>query len=672
MENKCFRSSINHIPKDQAKLRNSAIPFFLSLEFQREGFTVPVIQEALIRCEKCKAYLNPYVEIISPGYKWKCNLCESVNETSVPFQMRERRTCEARDAEGMAAFNRATYLREELTSDVYEIEAPETFNVATPEQPVVCFLVDASSEAVATGVLSSVLSCVRETLRSLECDRRTKAALVFFSEAVFVLNNNMTFTAINGDVPLILSERMLFTLSREDENSFFGIDASKIETYFEARKTSAVNYLLGLRVCGQALRSATLFSFISAVPNYGEGRVEPSGSLVCKNSLYKEIAELFVKKGICNNLFIMARGSVELSSIKIPSQYTGGQVLYYPNYDGAEAASTAKFYCDMTDYFARESNFGAVCRVRASEGIVLKSVYGHFYQKGSDLLSYANYNPCHNINFSLQLFNDVKTALYVQVAMARLTKNGRKLIRVMNIAIPAGGVSFYDTVDAYAVAHCLCLDAFYHESKRKLGGKENLESRLVEIWRELKTHGRVPDCLQNLPTLVSALTKGVPFRPDLSTPLDFRGFYMYMLSNYSWRITDLMIYPVLLNVLMDNVAPLPLSVRSVDKGGLYILDTGVNLIFYVGQACDRVPAETLFGSTASGPFLFNPVEDEFSKYVSELVVYLTSGRAMKPKFVLADGRRTSVYNDIFFSYMYEDSLYQLPSAIDFRNTLSSK
>jgi len=672
MENKCFRSSINLIPRDQAKLRNSAIPFFLSLEFQREDFPVSIISEPLVRCEKCKAYLNPYVEIISPGYKWKCNLCETVNEVSVPFQMRERRTSDAHDPEAVAAFNRATYLREELASDVYEIEAPDAFNVTTPDQPVACFLIDASSEAMAIGLLGSVLSCIRETLRSIEWDKRTKVAFVFYSEAVFVLNSNMTFTAINGDVPLILSERMFFTLKKEDENSFLGIDMASIEAYFGARRSTAVNYLLGLRVCGEALRSATLFSFISAAPNHGEGRVEQSGSLVCKNGLYKEIAELFVRNGICNNLFVMARGSVELSSIKIPSQYTGGQLLYYPNYDGSDVASTSKFYCDLTDYFGRETNTGAMCRVRASEGVVIKSVYGQFYQKGSDLLSYTNYNPCHNINFSLQMFSDVKTAVYVQVAMARLTKGGRKLIRVMNIAIAGGGVSFYDTVDAYAVAHCLCLDAFYHESRRKLGGKENLEMRLGEIWRELKAYGRVPDGLQNLPTLISALEKGVPFRPDVGTPQDFRGFYMYMLSNYSWRTTDRMIYPVLVNVLMENVVALPLTVRSLEKSGLYILDTGVNLIFYVGEACSEEHVGSLFGDAGSGPFLFSPSEGEFTAYVSEVVVYLTRGRVVKPRYVLANGRETSVYNDIFYSYMYEDTLYQLPSAIDFRNALSSK
>ena len=491
------------------------------MEFQKEGMPAPLVQEALIRCDKCKAYLNPFVEIINPGYKWKCNLCDTINEVSVPFQMKERKACE-NNADSLinSTFNKTYFLREELINEVYEIEAPDSFNVATPDQPIICFLIDISAEATNLSVLSSVLSCINETLKSIDYDKRTKVSLIFFNESVYVLNNNHTFTIINGDVPLILAEKILFTLEKE---SFFNINFDKIIQYFQDKKSSQMNYLLALKTSVQAFRSATLFSFVSSTPNSGDGRVDASTSLICKNANYKDIAESLVRKNICCNLFVMTRSSVELSSIKIPSQYTGGQILHYPNYDGSDAASTSKFYCDLTDYFNRETNFGAVCRIRANEGIVLKSVYDNFYQKGSDLLSYANYNPCHNINFTIQFYNDVKSALYVQVAMARLVKNGNKLIRVMNICIPVANVSFYEFCDAYSIAHCLCLESFYYESKKKQAGKDNLETRLAEIWREVKSsYGKVSDCLYNLPLYVSSLMKCVPFRPDLATPTDFR------------------------------------------------------------------------------------------------------------------------------------------------------
>lgn len=673
MENKCYRASINTIPKEQSKLRSSAIPFFFSVDFQREDVQVPLVQESLARCEKCKAYLSPFVEIINPGYKWKCNLCETVNEVSTAFIMKERRVCDnPSDPIANSMFNKTYFERGDLTNEIYEIEAPDSFNVATPEPPTICFLIDVSQEAKYLNILSSVLNCASEVLKSTELDPRTRISLMFFNESVYVLNKNQTLTVINGEVPLILSEKILFSVLKEDENSFFNIDFSRIERYFEDKKSSNMDYLFALSVCSQ-LRSATLFSFVSTTPNFGAGKVDQSTSLICKNTKYKDVADSLVRKNICCNLFVMARSTVELSTIKMPSQFTGGQIIHYSNYDGSDATSTSKFYCDLNDYLNRESNFGAVCRIRSNEGVVLKGQFGNFYPKGSDLLSFSNYNPIHSINFTIQLYSDVKSALYLQIAMARVVKSGKKLIRVMNICIPVSNIPFYESCDANSIAHCLCLESFYMESRKKLAGKENMETKLTEIWKELKTsYGRIPDCLYNLPTYILALMKSIPFRPDMATPTDFRSYYMYMLSNYTSKIVDLMIYPLLLNVLTENVEPLPLSLQSIDQNGLYVLDTGVNIFFYVGKNCDSSVVSQLFESTNSGVFIFNPPENELSKYVTELVVFLMNNRNIKPRFVLSNGQHTSVYNDIFFSYMYEDSSYQLPNTVEFRRTLDNK
>lgn len=674
MENKCYRSTINSVPKDQSKLKGSSIPFFLNVDFQKENTFAPVITESLVRCVKCKAYLNPYVEIIMPGYKWKCNLCETINETSTPFQMKERRSCEnPNDPAVNSQFNKAYFVREELRNDVYELEAPDTFNVATPDPPIICFIVDVSAESSRLAILPSVLHCVKEILRNINYDKRTKVSFIFFNESAYILNNNSTFSIINGEVPLVLCDKVFFSIDAEGPSSVHNIRYESIERYFEDKKSPHSNYLLAVKVAIQAFRSASLFSFVSTAPNYLESKIEPSPSLVCKNNEYKAVAESLVRKNICSNLFIMARTSVEFSSLKMLSQYTGGQVFHYSNYDGTDAVCTSKLFCDFSEYFSRDISFGAVCRIRANDGIVLKNVYGNFFQKGADLLAYSNFNPAHTLNFSIQMYNDVKNALFLQIAMVRVTKSGMKLIRVMNICIPVVHAPFYEACDAYAIAHCLALESFYYESKKKLSGREHLESRVTAIWKEVKSeYGRIPDSLYNLPTYIVSLMKGIPLRPDLSTPADFRGFYMYMLSNTSQKIVDLIIYPLLLNLASENVVPLPLSLGSINQTSIFVLDTGVNLFFYIGKDCDLQLVSSLFEDVKSGPFLFNPPGNEFSQYVSELMVFLLNDRVVKPRFILVDGKETSVYNDIFFSYMYDDRMYQLPSSNEFRSILDAK
>jgi hypothetical protein len=166
--------------------------------------------------------------------------------------------------------------------------------------------------------------------------------------------------------------------------------------------------------------------------------------------------------------------------------------------------------------------------------------------------------------------------------------------------------------------------------------------------------------------------KTIPFRPGISTPADFRGFYMYMFSNFPSKIIDLMIYPLLLNILADGMAPLPLTLSSIDPNSLYILDSGPNIYFYVGKKCDKTVVSYLFENMSSGPILFNPPENDFSKYVLEIMEFIMADRIIKPRFILVLGEETSINSEIFFSHLYEDSLYQIPSSREFRNKLEVK
>jgi len=674
MENKHFRCSINSVPSDQSKLRSSSIPIFFNVDFQNEDLQAPIIKDEMIRCSSCKAYLNPYVEIIVPGFKWKCNLCSTVNETASPFQMSERRTCENySDPFLNSQFNKTYFLREELRNDIYEIEASDSFAISTPDAQIYCFIIEVTTEGCRSGVLSSVLNCIKEIFKTLNCNKRAKVAFMFFTESVYVLNNNYSMAIVNGEVPLILSDKILFSVDPESANSVFNFRHDLVEAYFSSKKSIYSNYLLAIKLAIQAFRSASLFSFVSTVPNFLDSRVVPSTSLICTNKEYRTVADSLVRKNLCSNLFIMARGSVELSSLKTLSQYTGGQVFYYSNYDGNDAVCTSKFFSDFLDYFNKDIGYGAVCRIRSNEGILLKGVYGNFFQKGPDLLAYSNFNPGHALNFSIQLFNDVKNALYVQIAMIRVTRTGMKLIRVMNICIPITFGSFYESCDANAIAHALVLESFYHESKAKGSGHQFLETSLKTIWKEVKqNNGVVPEKLQNLPVLILSLMKGIPLRPDLETPPDFRVFYMYLLSNATCKIADLIAYPLLLNLLSENVVPIPLSISYIEATGIYILDTGVNMFFYIGKDCDPAVVSSLFQDIKSGPFLFYPPENEFSKYVSDMVAYLLENRSLKPKFILVNGSETSVYGNIFFSYLYEDRMHKIASSAEFMNSLDSK
>lgn len=588
--------------------------------------------------------------------------------------MNERKQCDnPKDPIINSQFNKNYFIREDLRNDIYELEASDTFTISTSDIPVVCFIIDVSLEANRLFVLGSVLNSIREVFKNGNFNKRAKAAFFFFNESIFVLNTNHTFSVINVDVPLILSEKILFSMDSEDEFCIQNLKYDLVEKYFADKKSDKSNYLLAVKVAIQAFRSASLLNFISTVPNYSESKINLSSSIICKNSQYKTVSESLVNKNISANLFIMARTSVEFSTLKVLSQFTGGQVFHYANYDGNDEVSTTKFYTDLQDYFSRDIGYNAICRIRANEGVVLKSAYGNFFQKGPDLLAYANFNPAHSLNFTIQLYDTIKTALYLQIAMIRATKTGIKLIRIMNICIPIHPGSFYDFCDSYSIAHALSLEAFYYESKAKTAGNKFLKDKIETIWSEIKPQcGRIPESLQNLPILISSMMKGIALRPDIHTPVDFRGYYMYLMANSASKIIDLIMYPLLVNILEENVVPKQLSVSSIDNSSIYILDAGVNIFFFIGKNCNPEIVASLFQDVKSGPFVFSLTSSDFSKYVSDLLVFLLGSRTITPRYILVNGNETSVYYDIFFSYMYDDRMHDLPSSLDFFNRLESK
>jgi len=672
MEEKHYRSTFSNIPTDQSKIRSTEIPLFFSVDFQKPDVETPIISENLVRCEKCKGYLNPYVEIISPGFKWKCNLCEYVNTCAEAFSMFSREPNEhTSNPIANAEFNRTHYARKDLTNDIYELEAPESFIMKTPDAPTLCFIIDVSIEALRLGVFSSALNSLREILPTINYDKRTKVALMFCSDSVYMLTTKMTLLVVPSEAPVLFSETVLFALSSSGTGkNIADIDFEAIEKFFSEKKTPHSNILAAVNLASYTLKSATIFLFFSQMPNFGVSKLEATQNISCKNSTYKSAAELLCKRNICVNLFMMSRSSTEYSTVGILSQQTGGQTFYYPNFDGFDSVSTAKLYCDLSSHFLTDVGYGAICRIRSNDGVTLKAMYGNFCQKGIDLFGYSNFNPVHSMNFEISIFSTIAKALYIQIAMIKVNTQGKRMIRIFTICIPVTNQEFYLNCDAKCIIHSLVLQSFYYESKRKGAGGDYIHKSLIRIISEILDHSlALPAHLEYLPQLAGAARKSISIRPDTNTPTDFRVYYMYLMMNYGTGLVETIIYPTLFSYYDQNLTPLSLSISSIAPEGVYLLDAGVNIYFFVGKTCDDGVIKMLFSDLKSGPIMLPSNDNEFSSYLNDLVLHLLTGRIVKPRLILVNDKEKTIYNDVFYSYMVDDRMYMLPDAVEYRNEL---
>ena len=94
----------------------------------------------IVRCRRCRSYLNPYVEMLDQGARWKCNLCFVSNDFPPNYEF---------DSATNTYVDR--HEKVELKHPVYEFVAPVEYMVRPPQPPAYLFVIDVSWSSVSSG-----------------------------------------------------------------------------------------------------------------------------------------------------------------------------------------------------------------------------------------------------------------------------------------------------------------------------------------------------------------------------------------------------------------------------------------------------------------------------------------------------------------------------------------
>ncbi|CAI5956655.1 unnamed protein product [Closterium sp. NIES-64] len=107
---------------------------------------VPVVNfgsAGIIRCRRCRTYVNPFVTFTDAGRRWRCNSCNLLNEVSHDYYCNLDSTGRRTDWQQ----------RPELSRGSVEFVAPVEYMVRPPMPPTFFFLIDASVNNARSGVL---------------------------------------------------------------------------------------------------------------------------------------------------------------------------------------------------------------------------------------------------------------------------------------------------------------------------------------------------------------------------------------------------------------------------------------------------------------------------------------------------------------------------------------
>lgn len=427
--------------------------------------------------------------------------------------------------------------------------------------------------------------------------------------------------------------------------------------------------------------------FQSILPNLGDGALRPRENqgmmgtpsevklLRPEVSWYKETAVEFSRQQISVDMFLFPYQYMDVAALSDLCRHTAGSLHTYvgftPEKDGP------RFESELQKTLTQTTAFEAVMRIRCTKGMRITNFYGNFFIRGNDLLALPNCNS--ESVFGFDLVHDEQNmsgnVVTVQAALLYTSSNGERRIRVMTQALPVTSLTseMIASVDTETVCCLLSKQALDVSIKSSMdNARMRLQQTCVDIVRVAKggdkrtvsgytvppPHGgqaadpgekTIPNNLKLLPLYTLAMMKNVAFRGGTDVHPDERVQAMYSV-NTMWvkRFKDF-IYPKMFS--LHNMSPavgqsiegdvppggqvagasrtlLPqavnLSVERLASDGIFMIDNGFEISFWVGRSADPNLVNSLFGVPSLENVDMNQVSPEVTMTMKGVADLLTS------------------------------------------------
>ncbi|MBA0687488.1 hypothetical protein Goari_015019, partial [Gossypium aridum] len=601
-----------------------------------EGEEVPVINyisTGIIRCRRCRAYVNPYVTFTDAGRKWRCNICTLLNDVPGDYFANLDATGRRIDLDQ----------RPELLKGSVEFVAPTDYMNRPPMPPLYFFLIDVSLSAVRSGMIGVVAQTIRSCLDELPGFPRTQIGFITYDSTIHFYNMKsslaqpqMMVVSDLDDIFVPLPDDLLVNLS-ESRNV--------VETFLDSLPSMFQDNVNVESAFGPAVKAAfmvmsqlggKLLIFQNTLPSLGVGRLKLRGDdlraygtdkehllRLPEGSFYKQMAADLTKYQIGVNVYAFSDKYTDIASLGTLAKYTGGQVYYYPNFQSSIHGE--KLRHELVRDLTRETAWEAVMRIRCGKGIRCTSYHGNFMLRSTDLLALptVDCDKAYAVQLSLEETLLTTQTVYLQAVLLYTASCGERRIRVHTAAAPVVTDlgEMYRQADTGAIFSLFCRLAIEKTLTNKLEDARNsLQLRIVKALREYRNLYAVqhrlgsrmiyPDSLKFLCSYGLALSKSVPLKGGYAdAQLDERcgaGFTMMALPVK--RLLKLL-YPSLIRIDEYLLKPsaqtddfknimkrLPLVAESLDSRGLYLYDDGFRFVLWFGRMLSPDVAKNLLGA----------------------------------------------------------------------------
>ncbi|XP_068161056.1 protein transport protein Sec24C isoform X2 [Antennarius striatus] len=623
-----------------------------------------------IRCNRCKAYMCPYMQFIEGGRRFQCGFCSCVTEVPAFYFQHLDHTGKRVDC----------YDRPELSLGSYEFLATVDYckNNKLPQPPAFIFLIDVSYNAVKSGMVSIVCQELKTLLDLLprenpEMDSVVQVGFVTYNKVLHFYNVKSSLAQpqmlVVSDVsdmflPLLdgflvnVNESRLVIESLLDQIPQMFADTRETETVFGPVIQA------GLEAMKAADCAGKLFVFHTSLPIAeapGKLKNREDRKLIGTDkekslfqpqvSFYNSLAKECVAQGCCVDLFLFPNQYVDVATLGVVPVSTGGSVYKYTYFQAGSDREC--FLNDLRRDVQKPVGFDAVMRVRTSTGIRATDFFGSFFMSNTTDVELAGLDCDKAITVEFKHDDKLseETGALMQCAVLYTSCSGQRRLRIHNMAVNCCSqlADLYRNCETDTIINFFSKYAFRGVLNNPTKAvRETLINQCAQILACYRKNcaspssaGQLilPECMKLLPVYLNCVLKSDVLLPGGDVSLDDRAYLRQLISCMDVAESHVFFYPRLLPLIKLESDVLPVAVRDseerLSKGGVYLLETGLHLFLWVGASVQQELLVNIFGtpsfsqldpSMTSLPVLDNP----FSIRLREII---SSFRAQRSRYM---------------------------------------
>ncbi|XP_054028522.1 protein transport protein Sec24D [Dryobates pubescens] len=702
----CFPSSSEMAKQARIPLAAVIQPFAVVPPNETPLYIVNHGETGPIRCNRCKAYMCPFMQFIEGGRRYQCGFCSCVNDVP-PFFFQHL------DHIGRRVDH---YERPELSLGSYEYVATLDYcrNSKPPKPPAYIFMIDVSYNNIKSGLVRLICDELKTLLDKLPREDQEESSAIrvgfvtynkvlhFFNVKSSLAQPQMMVVSDVGEVfvPLLDGFLVNFQESRSvvinllDQIPEMFADTNESETIFAPVIQAGMEALKAAECAGK------LFIFHSSLPTAeapGKLRNRDDKKLLNTDkektlfqpqaNAYEALAKDCVANGCCVNLFLFPNQYVDIASMGLVTMYTGGTLYKYNNFQ--LDADSSQFLSDLRRDVEKKTGFDAIMRVRTSTGFRATDFFGAIYMNNTTDVEMAavDCDKAVTVEFKHDDKLSEDSGALIQCAVLYTSVSGQRRLRIHNIGLNCSSqlADVYKTCETDALINFFAKSAFKAILSQPLKiVRDILVSQTAHMLACYKKNCAspsavsqliLPDAMKVLPVYMNCLLKSCVLMGRPEIPTDERAHQRQLVLSMGVADTQLLFYPQLLPIhsLDPKSDVVPAAIRCseerLSEGGAFLLANGLTLFLWLGvsappeliQGLFNVPSFAHISTEATSlPDLDNPV----SKKLKSILEHLQSQKPYTMKLVIVKQREQPEM--LFRQLLVEDkSIYGGASYVDF-------